>query len=349
MLGSERQVSGRDSSLTPVSLRRELLSFELTEGLDHHLHAFLVSSEDVLGSELVALLVLLVDAVELLLLDVYGSYLHAKNNVFNFTLSECCHVHVILLSVVSQDQIAQLHLYTYPLLIVQVGPDVSSFSHNCRVGSQHCSRSLLIDVERPKNKHKSREASKGLRRLLPVVVEVEEEHLWLGGFEDPISELLNFEASLEGQLQFRTFDYDVGEVEQVHFQRIQHAFPGHNDLLRLLFDREASDQSCYFFCALPLRKLAQSFLAGPDALVNYLQEKLSSPRVENEDRSVNRLCCQVALKGFVNHHAIHIGVINEPGVLVGEEFTIVLGVKVWLIWFRRIKLKSFPNSLSKYI
>ena len=52
--------------------------------------------------------------------------------------------------------------------------------------------------------------------LQPIVVEVEKNHLWFGRFQDQISKLLNFEASLEGKLQFGAFDDDVGEVEQVN-------------------------------------------------------------------------------------------------------------------------------------
>ena len=61
--------------------------------------------------------------------------------------------------------------------------------------------------------------------LQPIVVEVEKNHLRLGRFQDEISELLNFEASLEGKLQLGAFDDDVGEVEQVNLtisRRLKH-------------------------------------------------------------------------------------------------------------------------------
>ena len=51
--------------------------------------------------------------------------------------------------------------------------------------------------------------------LEPVIVEVEEDHLWLCGLEDEVSKLLHLEASLEGQLQLTALDHDVGEIQQV--------------------------------------------------------------------------------------------------------------------------------------
>ena len=46
----------------------------------------------------------------------------------------------------------------------------------------------------------------------------------------------NLEAGLEWQLQLRPLDDNVGEVEQVDLQRVQHALPRHDNLLRLLLN-----------------------------------------------------------------------------------------------------------------
>ena len=46
--------------------------------------------------------------------------------------------------------------------------------------------------------------------------------------------MTNLEAGLEWELQFAALDDDVGEVEQVHLQGVQHALTRHDDLLGLL-------------------------------------------------------------------------------------------------------------------
>ena len=54
--------------------------------------------------------------------------------------------------------------------------------------------------------------------LEPIVVEVEENHLRLCGLENEVTELLDLEAGLEGQLKLRALDHDVREVEQMHLE-----------------------------------------------------------------------------------------------------------------------------------
>lgn len=44
-------------------------------------------------------------------------------------------------------------------------------------------------------------------------------------------------------------------TEASHLQRVQHALPGNNDLLRLLLHRQGSDQGGDFFCRLPFGQL----------------------------------------------------------------------------------------------
>ena len=50
----------------------------------------------------------------------------------------------------------------------------------------------------PQNQNEPAEASEALNALLPVVVEVEKKHLWLGCLEDSITEFFNLQAGLEG-------------------------------------------------------------------------------------------------------------------------------------------------------
>ena len=107
-----------------------------------------------------------------------------------------------------------------------------------------------------------------------------------GTYQDQIAELLHLHAGLERQLKFAALDDNVREVEQMDFERIQHALARDDDLFRLLFDRQRTHQSGDFFGGLPLRELTKTFLSGPDARMNDLEEKLARPRVEDEDGTV---------------------------------------------------------------
>ena len=108
----------------------------------------------------------------------------------------------------------------------------------------------------------------------------------IGTYQDQISELLHLHACLERQLKLTALDDDVGEVEQVHFERVQHALARDDDLFRLLFDRQRTHQSGDFFGGLPLRELTETFLSSPDARMDDFEEKLARPRVEDEDGTV---------------------------------------------------------------
>lgn len=55
--------------------------------------------------------------------------------------------------------------------------------------------------------------------LEPVIIQVEQHHLRLCGLQDEVSKLLHLQASLEGQLQLRAFDHNVGEVKQVDLHK----------------------------------------------------------------------------------------------------------------------------------
>ena len=78
----------------------------------------------------------------------------------------------------------------------------------------------------------------------------------------------------------------------MHLERVQHALPRDDDLLRLLFNRQRPDEGSYFFSSLPLRQLSKTLLPRPYARVNDLEEKLSRSRVEDEDGTV---CEKVSL------------------------------------------------------
>ena len=63
------------------------------------------------------------------------------------------------------------------------------------------------------------------------------------------------ETSLERQLKLTSLDNNVREIQEMDLQRIQHAFPCDNDLLRLFLYRQGSDQGSYLLGGLPLGKL----------------------------------------------------------------------------------------------
>ena len=80
----------------------------------------------------------------------------------------------------------------------------------------------------------------------------------------------------------------------------------------------------YLFSSLPLGKLSQPLLASPNTGVNDLEEQLTRPGIEDEDGAIDRLGGQVTLKGFVDGHTVHVGVIHKPDDLVTEQLSIVL-------------------------
>ena len=80
----------------------------------------------------------------------------------------------------------------------------------------------------------------------------------------------------------------------------------------------------HLLSGLPLGQLAQPLLAGPHAGVDDLEEELAGAGVEDEDGPVDGLGGQVALKGLVDGHTVHVGVIHKPDDLVAEQLTVVL-------------------------
>jgi len=117
-------------------------------------------------------------------------------------------------------------------------------------------------------------------------------------------------------LQFRALDDDVGEIEQTHFERIQHSFAGHDDLFGLFFHRKRTNHSDCFFGRLPFGQLTQTFLTGPHRRVNDFQEQLTSARIENENGPIDRLPRQISFESFVDGDTVDVGVVGEPNELI---------------------------------
>lgn len=205
---------------------------------------------------------------------------------------------------------------------------------------------FVVDVQRTEDQDQSRERRVRRDRLEPIVVQVEQDHLRLSGPEDEISELFNLHGCLEGQLQLGSLDDNVGEIEQVDFERVQHSLSGDDDLLGLFFDGQRSNQRGDFFGSLPLGQLTETLLTGPNAGVNDLQEQLSGSRVEDEDGSVDGLGGQVTLERSVNGDSVDVGIVDEPDDLVREQLRVVLRRQVWLGSFGRVELETLSDTLS---
>ena len=77
-----------------------------------------------------------------------------------------------------------------------------------------------------------------------------------------------------------------------HNPPTQHALSSDDDLLRLFFDRQGTDQCCNLFGRLPLRELPKTLLTSPHARVNNLEEQLPRPRIEDENSAVCNASCQ---------------------------------------------------------
>lgn len=98
--------------------------------------------------------------------------------------------------------------------------------------------------------------------------------------QDEVTELLHLERSLEGQLQFRSLNDDIREIEQVHLERIEHTLSSDDDLLGLFFDGERTDESSDLLGSLPFGELTETFLTGPHGSVNDFEEELTGSGVK---------------------------------------------------------------------
>jgi len=85
-------------------------------------------------------------------------------------------------------------------------------SHNTFVWSQNNLGSLWMQVKRAQDQNKSAKAGEALHRLLPVVIKIKQQHLRFSSLKNPVTEFLNFQASLKGELEFTTLDDNVRKV-----------------------------------------------------------------------------------------------------------------------------------------
>ena len=106
--------------------------------------------------------VLVCNSVHLLLLDGRRSDIHAQDDVLDLALGQTSHVDIVLLSVVSQNQVLQLNLHMDPLLISQRWPNVMRLRDDTLIWSEDNLGALWVKMECPEDEDKSAEARETL-------------------------------------------------------------------------------------------------------------------------------------------------------------------------------------------
>mmetsp|Transcript_62206 Transcript_62206/g.196851 ORF Transcript_62206/g.196851 Transcript_62206/m.196851 type:complete len:1067 (-) Transcript_62206:4174-7374(-) len=346
---AEVEVGRGDRAHAPVRLGPEGRLLVRREGGDDELVPVHVGGLGGYGRELPGVLGLFLDLRDLLPLLRGRGDLRAQDDVADLALRQCAHVDVVLLGVIRQDEVLERDLDLDPLLVGEVRPHVVGLRDYALVGLEKHLGLLIVDVQRAQDENEAAEGGVGGDRLEPVVVDVEEYHLGLRRLENEVAELLDLEAGLEGQLQLAPLDDNVGEVEAVNLERVQHALAGHDDLLGLLLDGEGAHQRRHLLRGFPLGQLPEALLPGPHARVDDLEEQLPRARVEYEDRAVDGLGRQVAFECLVDRHAVHVGVVHEPDDLIGEELAVVLAAQVRLGGLGAVELQALADAFAQNV
>mmetsp|Transcript_97181 Transcript_97181/g.274889 ORF Transcript_97181/g.274889 Transcript_97181/m.274889 type:complete len:239 (-) Transcript_97181:6012-6728(-) len=169
------QVQGRraDGPDAPLGARRERLLLVWRAGGHDHLLAVDVERLRGDGRDLRHLLALLLQVRDLLPLDRWGRDLHPEDDIAGLALGQGGHVDVVLLAIVGQNKVLQLHLHVDPLVVGQARPHVVRLCHSRLVRLQDDLGALRIHVQGPQNQDHSAERRVGGNRLEPVVVQVE--------------------------------------------------------------------------------------------------------------------------------------------------------------------------------
>mmetsp|Transcript_59082 Transcript_59082/g.126987 ORF Transcript_59082/g.126987 Transcript_59082/m.126987 type:complete len:290 (-) Transcript_59082:3391-4260(-) len=171
-----------DGPHAPLCARCEgLLLIRRARGHDHLLTMHVGGLGGNCG-DLRHLLALLLEIRDLLPLDRWRGDLHAEDDIADLALRQRGHVHIVLLAVVGQDEILELHLHMDPLIVREARPHVVRLCHRGLVRLQDDLGAVGIHMQRTKDEDHAAERSVGGDRLQPVIVEVEEDHLWLRGF-----------------------------------------------------------------------------------------------------------------------------------------------------------------------
>ena len=78
-----------------------------------------------------------------------------------------------------------------PLFICQSWPDVMRLCNDTFVRGQNDLCSLWMQVEGTQDQNKPAEACEALAALLPIVIKIEQKHLWFRRLQDAITKLLD--------------------------------------------------------------------------------------------------------------------------------------------------------------
>lgn len=54
--------------------------------------------------------------------------------------------------------------------------------------------------------------------------------------QNKVTEFLHLHTRLERELELATLDDNIGEIQQMDFERVQHSFTGDNNLFGLFFN-----------------------------------------------------------------------------------------------------------------
>jgi len=119
MIRSEVEVGSRNSSDSPFGFGAECLRLIIRRGARDDFITMLVNGSRCCRCQLRLFLGLLLDFDNLLSLCRWGAYLHNENNVSNFRLCQRSHIDVVLLAVISENKILELHFNLDPFFIRQ--------------------------------------------------------------------------------------------------------------------------------------------------------------------------------------------------------------------------------------
>ena len=157
VVSSDSQVASRNGSGAPLGLGGKACLLVLTSGRHNHVLAVNVLCFGSHGRELLSLFLLLLNLSSLLSLHRWSADLHSENDISDLGIGERRRVDVVLLSVVVQDQITQLHFNLNPVVIGERGPDVVLLRDDGLVGAQEQLGLVLVDVQSSQDQDQTRE------------------------------------------------------------------------------------------------------------------------------------------------------------------------------------------------
>ena len=197
ILSSKFQQIGRQSSWSPIILRRVLLSFVGSRRLDDDLFPSPVNSR---SKSIVSALIshLLLKLLDFPLFNQASGGLNPQDDISNFRNGEILHINIASFREITQNQISHLNFSLGPLLIVQIRPNKFLFLFWSRSVFQNHLGFIRINMQASNYKHKSREASEAHIALPPIVVHVVQQHLGLLSLLDCISKNCQFSQWLKG-------------------------------------------------------------------------------------------------------------------------------------------------------